>query len=561
MRHRDLRDGAVAARPIPRAAAAPLAIAILLLHGIVFPISVSAQESVLSEAQERGKYVYETGKSRKRRIITANLQAGAPPVPAEILPCMNCHGADGRGAEEYTEVAPLNINWFAMVQSGQHTHAKRSHAAFDEASVARSIVDGVDPDGNPLDAAMPRYNISDDDMADLIEYLKIMDSQADPGMTNDSIRLGTVLPMEGQHAGLGNTMRDVIEAYFSTVNAAGGVHGRELELVVGPWGSTDDPVIWAARDLVDRDPVFALVSGYVPGYDAEFEALADEKKIPLVGPYTALPPRKDDAHDDDHHHDDGGHYSFYSVAGLQHQAEILVEAAAADHGAGSTRLAIVHPQVASINELARAAETRANKLGFKSVEVSAYAYGQFDSRATVSALHASGVDVVVFLGSAAELVEFGSAAANAHWLPYVMAPGLFAERGVFELPKSLSGRVLLAYASLPTDYSTDGAAEFEKLHEDFGIDYSYSIAQISAYTAAKIIVEALQRADRSLSREQLVLALETMDGFHPGLVPPVSYGPDRRIGTLGGHIVRADLVNDRFDEATRWIELDSTSDD
>jgi ABC-type branched-subunit amino acid transport system substrate-binding protein len=365
--------------------------------------------------------------------------------------------------------------------------------------------------------------------------------------------------MEGKHAGLGNAMRDVIEAYFSTVNAAGGVHGRELELVVGPWGSTDDPVIWAARDLVNKDPVFALVSGSVPGYDAEFLALADEKKMPLVGPYTALPPRRDDAHGHDHDHDDGGHYGFYSVAGLQHQVEILVETAATDLGAESARLAIVHPQVTSINELARAAEMRANKLGFKSVEVSAYAYGQFDSGATVATLNASGVDVVVFLGSAAELVDFGSEAANAHWLPYVMAPGLLAERGVFELPKSLSGRVLLAYASLPTDYSTDGAAEFEKLHEDFGIDYSYSIAQISAYTAAKIIVEALQRADRSLSREQLVLALETMDDFHPGLVPPVSYGPDRRIGTLGGHVVRADLVNDRFDEATRWIELDSTS--
>ena len=126
MRHRDLRDGAVAARPIPRAAAAPLAIAILLLHGVVSPTPVNAQDIVLSEAEERGKYVYETGKSRSRRIITADLQRGEPPVPAEILPCKNCHGADGRGAEEYTDVAPLNINWYAMVQSGPHAHSKRS---------------------------------------------------------------------------------------------------------------------------------------------------------------------------------------------------------------------------------------------------------------------------------------------------------------------------------------------------------------------------------------------------------------------------------------------------
>ena len=36
---------------------------------------------------------------------------------------------------------------------------------------------------------------------------------------------------------------------------------------------------------------------------------------------------------------------------------------------------------------------RADKRGFKSVEISAYAYGQFDSRVTVAPLHASGVDV------------------------------------------------------------------------------------------------------------------------------------------------------------------------
>jgi ABC-type branched-subunit amino acid transport system substrate-binding protein len=559
MRRRDLRNGAVAANTIRRAAAAPFAIALVLGTSPATP--VCAQDIELSEAEERGKYIYEEGKSRSRRVITADMQRGEPPVPAEIIPCKNCHGADGRGADDYTGVAPLNINWYAMALSGPHEHSKRSHEAFDEQSVARSITDGVDPDGNFLDVSMPRYNMADGDMADLIAYLKIMDSQSDPGVTSTSVRLGTVLPMEGRHAGLGTAMHEVIDAYFNTVNATGGVHGRKLELVVGSWGANDDPAIWAARDLVNQEPVFALVSSYVPEYDAEFEGLANEKKIPLVGPYTALPPVDDDAHADSHDHDQQRHFAFYSLAGLAHQAEVLVEAAAADHGAASTRLAIVHPQVASIKQLATAAEARAGALGFKSVEISRYAYGEFNSRDIVAGLRASGADVVVFLGSAAELVEFGNEAANAQWLPNVMAPGLLAERGVFELPKSLSGRVALAYASLPTDFSADGAAEFEQLHDDYGFDYAYSIAQISAYTAAKIIVEGLQRAERNLSRDQLVLALESMDGFHPGLVPPVSYSPDRRIGTLGGHIVRADLVNGRFEDATRWIDLENAQTD
>ena len=555
LRHRDVGDEALVARPVRRGLPALIALATLLAQGLAIWSPALAQDAELSAAEERGKYLYETGKSRSRRIITADMQRGEPPVPAEILPCKNCHGVDGRGAEDYTGVAPLNINWYAMVLSGRHEHATRSHAAFDEASIARSIVAGQDPDGNALDFAMPRYNIGAEDMADLIAYLKVMDSQADPGIMSNALRIGTVLPLEGQHAAMGQVMRDVIEAYFSNVNAAGGVHGRKLELAVGSWGANDDPVIWAARDLIDQEPVLALVSGYVPQYDAEFEALADEKKIPLIGPYTALPPREDDGHG--HEHDEKAHYAFYALAGLAHQAEVLVETAAADHGAATTRLAIVHPQVNSINELALAAERRARILGFRSVKVSSYTYGQFDGRATVASLRTSGADVVVFLGSGQELVDFGGAAVNAQWIPNIMAPGMLVERGVFELPTSLSGRVLLAYASLPTDYSEEGVAQFEKLHKDFGIDYSYSIAQISAYTAARIAVEALQQAGRNLSRNQLVSALESMEGYHPGLVPPISFGPKKRIGALGGHIVSADLVNDRFDDATRWVELDS----
>jgi len=552
LRNRDVGDERVVENTHRLRSPALFALVALVFQGLALASPAVAQDTILSAAEERGKYLYETGKSRSRRVITADMTRGEPPVPAEILPCKNCHGVSGRGAEDYTGVAPLNINWYAMVLSGRHEHAQRSHAAFDEASIARSIVAGQDPDGNALDPAMPRYNIGAEDMADLIAYLKVMDSQADPGIMSNAVRLGTVLPLEGQHAGMGKAMRDVIEAYFNMVNAAGGVHGRKLELAVGSWGANDDPVIWAARDLVDRDPVLALVSGFMPQYDAEFEALADEKKIPLIGPYTALPPRKEDEHEDGAH----AHYTFYALAGLNHQAEVLVETADADHGAASTRIAIVYPRVATINELAQAAEARARALGFRSVEVSAYAYGQFNGGATVASLRASGVDVVVFLGSGQELVDFGGAAANAQWLPNIMAPGMLVERGVFELPVSLSGRVQLAYASLPTDYSEEGVAQFEQLHEDFGIDYSYSIAQISAYTAARIAVEALQQAGRNLSRNQLVLALESMDGYHPGLVPPVSFDSSKRIGSLGGHIVTADLVNGRFEEVTRWIELE-----
>jgi ABC-type branched-subunit amino acid transport system substrate-binding protein len=555
MRHRDLRDGAVAASQYRRAAAATLLAACCLFA----TTTVTADPDIaadLTPAQERGKYIYEAGRSRSRRVITADLQRGQGPAPASILPCINCHGADGRGADDYEGIAPLDINWYALSGAGEHQHSQRSHAAFDERTFARAVSDGVDPNGNELDLSMPRYNVADEDMADLIAYLKVMDSQFDPGLSGTSVRLGTVLPLDGKLAGLGLAMKSVLEAYFAKVNAAGGIHGRRLELVVGPWSDTQDPLIWAARDLVDNEPLFALVSGYVPNYDAELEALANEKKLPLVGPYTALPPDGDA--------DDSTvprRYAFYATAGLRQQVQALVKAAISGYDARDRRLAIVYPRVQFYDELAAAGRRYALSLGFGDVTVKSYPYEAFDAAGTVSSLAEARTDVVLFLGSAGELLELGNAAATTQWFPHLLAPALLAQQRVFDLPKSFSGRVLLAYAALPGDYTEDGQAEFEGLHESGGFDYGYSLAQVSAYTAARIAVEGLRRAGRNLTRDGLLSSLEALDGFLPGLVPPVSYGPHRRVGTLGAHIVRADLVNSRFDGETVWVSLDDDTRD
>lgn len=503
----------------------------------------------LTEAEERGKYIYETGRSRSRRVINADLQRGEL-TPGHILPCINCHGADGRGAEDYVGIAPLNVNWYALASSGPHTHSVRSHAPFDDLSLARAIVLGKDPDGNDMDKSMPRYDMAREDVEDLIAYLKVMDSQSDPAISGAMIQVGTVIPTDGQHAALGAAIRQTIEAVFAEVNASGGINNRELKLAVGGWGDNDNPEIWAARDLVDKNPVAALVSPYVPNYDAEVEQLAAEKRMPVVGPYTVFYPdgdREGAAESEDNP------FTFYLLAGLELQARALVEAAAAKVTPADTRLAIVYPRVRFFDGLAAAAARQAAVLGFESVGEEVFELNEFPARATAVSLNEEDTGVVLFLGNSAELAQFTRHAQEAAWKPLVLSPALLAERNIFELPDSFSGRVLLAYPSLPTDYSPEGAEEFERLHEKYGFDYSYSIAQVNAYIAAKVLVEALERAGRRVSRAQIVTALEGLDDFHPGLAPAISYGEGRRIGSIGVHIVPVDLVEDRFTEPVRWI--------
>ena len=67
-----------------------------------------------------------------------------------------------------------------------------------------------------------------------------------------------------------------------------------------------------------------------------------------------------------------------------------------------------------------------------------------------------------------------------------------------------------------------------------------SPAQIAAWSAAKVFVEALKRAGRELTREKLIATLETFYQYPTGLTPPVTWARNRHAGASGAFLVRID---------------------
>jgi hypothetical protein len=196
--------------PVVRAAACVL---------LVCAISPAITATELTDAEARGKLIYTRGESQSNRVIRAAISSSEAPSSASILPCIQCHGENGRGIGI---VSPA-INWTVLTDPEGHEHPKRSHEPFDETSLIRAIAVGLDPAGNDFEATMPKYTMADEDMSDLIAYLKVIGLEEDPAIVGGRVRIGTVLPMQGEHAGLGRAMRDTIEAVFSEVNATGGI--------------------------------------------------------------------------------------------------------------------------------------------------------------------------------------------------------------------------------------------------------------------------------------------------------------------------------------------------
>ena len=68
------------------------------------------------------------------------------------------------------------------------------------------------------------------------------------------------------------------------------------------------------------------------------------------------------------------------------------------------------------------------------------------------------------------------------------------------------------------------------------------------------MVEAIKRAGKDLSREKLIQVLEGFHEYSTGFTPPVTYGPNRRIGARGAYIITVDLKEKKFVQVSSWID-------
>lgn len=500
----------------------------------------------LTEQERRGRAIYQRGESPSGSEIVAVV--GELDVPGTTMTCAGCHGMRGEGKTE-GGVTAGNLVWSHLAKSYGHTHPSgRKHSKpFNEPSFIRAVTGGVDPDGNDLLAAMPRYRMSAADMADLIAYLKRIETDFDPGLADTSLRVGVVLPAKGALAETGAAMREVLAAYFEGVNARGGVYNRKIELRFAEAGDDAAATAAAARAFTRREQVFAFVGGITAGADAELAALAREEEIPFIAPSTitplaASPPNR---------------YVFYLLPGVGEQARALVNFAASRTDVKKTRGVVVYAETAVVAaSAAAAAEDQAKQAGWAAFTRQGYAAGGFDAAQLARRLKQEGAGAVFFFGAGGEEASaLVREAAALGWTPQFFFLGVTAGRNLpGEVPAAFKDKVFLTFPTIPSDLTPAGMAEFGALQEKYKIAPRHTAAQLSAFAAARIFVEGLQRVGRDLSREKLITALESLYDFETGVTPRLTFGPNRRIGAAGAYVVTIDPEKKAYVPASEWVK-------
>jgi mono/diheme cytochrome c family protein len=127
--------------------------------------------------RSNGEQIYCTATSQRGTPVT---YMGGPGVMSRGMmggqfACVTCHGRDGRGGQVrvmmYSYTAP-DIRYETL--TSPMAHGGESHPPYTDATLKRAITQGVDPAGAPLEAPMPRWQMSAGDLDDLIAYLKTL---------------------------------------------------------------------------------------------------------------------------------------------------------------------------------------------------------------------------------------------------------------------------------------------------------------------------------------------------------------------------------------------------
>ena len=534
---------------------------------------VSAAE--LTPAQTRGKEIYIRGTTSDGAEIIALMGADRIEVPATALPCVNCHGYDGRGKPE-GGVVPTEVTWEALTRPYPvETTTGREYPPYERRTVKRSITLGIDPAGNELHIAMPRYHMAHGDLEALVDYLEVISADRDPGVGEREVKIGLLLPpAAGPMAPLGLTIRTVIERWAAGVDERGGIYGRELRLAAMELPADPGERRAAVERFLEAEQVFALAAPFFAGADEELAALAAERGVPAIAPFTldateGFPVNRQ---------------VFHLWSGIAGQARALARWAGRDGGgpdgagvqagapvqagggdgpgahpgapqaaAGPAPAVIVEPVDGRLADAAEAIAEELAQAGQPPPERLALA-GPTDPAALAARLRDAGIADLYLLDTGPAGLDLVAAATPAGWRPRVLVPGSLAGGALLAAARDLGTPLVLAYPTLPADRSDRALEELARLTT--GLAPGQDTAAVTALAAAHLLAEGLQRAGRDLSREKLISALEGLFDHPTELTPDLTYGPNRRIGARGSYIVTVDPVSGQVRSSGEWVAVD-----
>lgn len=98
----------------------------------------------------------------------------------------------------------------------------------------------------------------------------------------EPIKIGAVFAVTGKASWLGEPERNTVKMIEAEVNAAGGINGRPIEVIVEDTAGVEPNTINAVKKLINKDNVVAIVGPSRSGTTMAVKPIVEESGVPLI---------------------------------------------------------------------------------------------------------------------------------------------------------------------------------------------------------------------------------------------------------------------------------------
>ncbi|HUP46140.1 MAG TPA: ABC transporter substrate-binding protein [Thermoanaerobaculia bacterium] len=347
---------------------------------------------------------------------------------------------------------------------------------------------------------------------------------ADPGVTDTEIVLGSWGPLSGPAALWGSVLRGM-ETYFDLINEEGGIHGRRIRFVYRDDGYEPPRTVAAVREMVQRDQVFAFASGLGTAPGMAVRDFITSNRIPWVAPASGS----------SHWAWPRNRYIFSVYPLYADEAAAIVDHAVST---GVKKIGIVYQNDDYGKGGLVGAEMAAEKQGTQIVAALPTEMMDTDLSSHIVRLRQAGADGVLLWVAPRQAAILIGTAANLNFKPRWFASTTLSDIAMMHrVTQGLWSGVTFATLGNPWDTEDPTMQRYRQAFEKKHPDIQWGAFPSAGFLFAEPMVEGLRRAGRDLTREKLVEALETLDGFQ-GSGPSITFGPETRQGTRSVMLMR-----------------------
>ena len=322
------------------------------------------------------------------------------------------------------------------------------------------------------------------------------------GITDTEIKVGSLLPLTGLGAIAGIPLQKSMKGYFDYINANGGVYGRKINLVVGDSGLTGPIATEAARDLVERQQIFAMLGSVGTDVEAAVQVYLEENGVPdifaLSGARNLVDPVR----------------PYLFTAGADYITEGRVFAEYFNSTYPGKKIGILAENDETGKEGEQGVKDRLSELNSDITTTTEYFDpSQGDMTSQVQRLKTDNADVLVFFGGAVQCASMiKTVRETLSWDAPMVISGANAGEGLAALAgaDNMAGIVSdgLSYQSWQTD--VPGIEARKEILAQYAPDVHWENIAMAGYTVAEGFVQLLKEAGPNLTRQSLVQAAQSV---------------------------------------------------